>query len=134
VRLTAHCSCSDTLATMAAASLQSPLALKFIFEAYCNPHPGGPSSPGSTASRSQSTLDPSAGLMTEDAYLELVKDCPEMLDKRFTAADAKAALAAVARGHSLIDFDTFVQALHQIASLKYPAIGESASVLKGPLL
>lgn len=106
---------------MAAASLKSPLALRFIFEAYCDQKQDGPASPLSTSS---SASESSKGLMSEEAYSELIRDCPDLLDRRFTAADAKAALFAVALGRPFITFEGFVQALHGIAGLKYPEAGE----------
>jgi len=84
-----------------ASHLQSSVALKHVFDAYCD----------------------LGDAMSEEAYLQFVRDCPELLTSRFDVISAMTPLRALDR--DVLELNNFTQVLFQISLLRYPEAGWS---------
>jgi len=84
-----------------ASHLQSSVALKHVFDAYCD----------------------RGDAMSEEAYLQFVRDCPELLTSRFDVISAMTPLRALDR--DVLELNNFTQVLFQISLLRYPEAGWS---------
>jgi hypothetical protein len=84
-----------------ASHLQSSVALKHVFDAYCD----------------------RGDAMSEEAYLQFVRDCPELLTSRFDVISAMTPLRALDK--DVLELNNFTQVLFQISLLRYPEAGWS---------
>jgi hypothetical protein len=90
-----------------ASHLQSSVALKHVFDAYCD----------------------RGDAMSSEAYLQFVRDCPELLTSRFDVISAMTPLRALDR--DVLELNNFTQVLFQISLLRYPEAGSSCVHLSG---